>query len=403
MYASVLALALGACTGDVPQPGADDGLEIRSMLPLFTVDEPLLEIGEFEGGGDQTLDLVTDVRPLPDGSVAVVDQGAAHVRVYGPGGSLRRTIGRRGDGPGEFRRPGVLLVRDDSLWVTDEYDRSVSRFTMAGDYADEVSGPEFSGDERFPLDALFEGRFWLDGVIAPERRAAAREIASRLDFPLQRPDFRMARATADGRLWVLERVARDGEPSLWMRVGPEAEPEALVELPADFEPLWIDGDEVWGVRSDDFDVHYVRRHALVPSGRMESTPDWVAERSTTEPVAGEARDSAFARITRAMKLVATAQEIHYAEHYTYTFDVAAALDGAGMEIEEGVHVQMLDADGRGQRMILTADGLDAICGLAYGNTGFSGVIAGALICGNRDEPTWWDRGAKSKGDGAETP
>jgi len=403
-------LALAAC-GGAPSTPADSSAELRAgipaELPVLTVGEPLLQIGEFEGGGDQTLDMVTDVRPLDDGTLALVDQGAMHVRIFTEAGELVRTIGGEGDGPGEFRRPGVLLVRNDSLWVSDERDRTVSRFTMEGEFADQVAGPEFSGDERFPLNTVFHGRMWLDRVMDPQVRSSALRVSTELEYPLQRPGFRMARATAEGGLWVLEHLPTEDEdePSLWMRVGPDASLDAFVELPARFDPMWMEGDEVWGVWMDEFEVNYLRRYLLVPTERSLPTPTWVAERTTIQPPTGEERDSALMLLKQASKNAAVMQEFWYADNFTYTLDLPAALAARDFAFPEGVEVQMLSGHSRGHKSIATFAGLDAICGVAYGNEFFSGVMPGAIICGNEDEPTWWDKdskaawgeGAKSKG------
>jgi len=184
-----------------------------------------------------------------------------------------------------------------------------------------------------------------------------------------------------------------------MRVGPDASPEALVELPGNFDPMWMDEGDVWGVWTDEFDVHYVRRYVLEPTGRTSTTPAWVTERTTIEPPVGEARDSALRLLKQASKTAAVVQEIWYSEHFTYTRDFAAALAEPDIEFTEGAEAQVLAAHSRGHKIITTFAGLDAICGLAYGNEFFSGIATGAIICGNEDEPTWWDKeGWDSKAD-----
>jgi len=73
----------------------------------------------------------TDVGPIsfsqigvaaasPSGLLAVVDNGACQIVLLNlkTGGFVRR-IGRCGDGPGEFRRPGSIAFRGDSLLVYD--------------------------------------------------------------------------------------------------------------------------------------------------------------------------------------------------------------------------------------------------------------------------------------------
>jgi hypothetical protein len=67
---------------------------------------------------------------LGDGRIAVVDQRRYQVFVFAPDGSPLRTIGRRGQGPGEFRYPIRLLrAGDDSIGVVD--DAHVNIFPLA--------------------------------------------------------------------------------------------------------------------------------------------------------------------------------------------------------------------------------------------------------------------------------
>lgn len=79
---------------------------------------------------------VGDVAVRADGQMYAVDADASHVKVLAPNGTLQDTIGREGQGPGEFRRPSeVVLARDDSIYVLDGYWGRISVFDPAGDFA----------------------------------------------------------------------------------------------------------------------------------------------------------------------------------------------------------------------------------------------------------------------------
>ncbi len=57
---------------------------------------------------------------LADGKIAVLDIGRYEVRIFAPDGSLVRSIGRQGQGPGEFDAPWRLVrAPGDSLGVVD--------------------------------------------------------------------------------------------------------------------------------------------------------------------------------------------------------------------------------------------------------------------------------------------
>lgn len=70
--------------------------------------------------------------PDDDGNLFVLDQGHKSVLVFGPDGSLIQTIGREGEGPGEFRRPWQVGLIGDTLWVIDAVGDRVSLFHKRG-------------------------------------------------------------------------------------------------------------------------------------------------------------------------------------------------------------------------------------------------------------------------------
>jgi streptogramin lyase len=70
---------------------------------------------------------VRDIEVGPDGTVYVLDGSAMAVRVFGPRGEFLRSIGRGGEGPGEFRRPmQIIIAPDGGLWVYDDGPRAIT-------------------------------------------------------------------------------------------------------------------------------------------------------------------------------------------------------------------------------------------------------------------------------------
>ncbi|HEX8904254.1 MAG TPA: 6-bladed beta-propeller [Longimicrobiaceae bacterium] len=132
------------------------------------------------------------------GRVYVGDWYQQRVTVLSPGGAVLRTIGRRGEGPGEFRSiRGVQLLSGDSLLV---YDPELGRVSV---FAPEAAAPAYivnvgarmAGAAPFQLwrvpghpayVALFRGRFAFNGsdnfrdrrdsllVLAPDGTVRAR-------------------------------------------------------------------------------------------------------------------------------------------------------------------------------------------------------------------------------------
>jgi hypothetical protein len=98
--------------------------------------------------GDDT-EMTVDSR----GQLYVTDRGIAGIRVFSDTGALVRTIGRAGDGPGEFQRtPLVYVGSQDTVYALD---KEAMRLTVfAPDNFSAVETIDISGAETF--DAEFQ-------------------------------------------------------------------------------------------------------------------------------------------------------------------------------------------------------------------------------------------------------
>lgn len=127
-----LALLSGACiTGEAPASGTDlfEGVATREIGPWVELPtgpwrlgvEPSLVVGGDDPRESHQFVEVTTATRLTDGAVIVADASVSTLRVYGPGGRFRSTLGARGEGPGEFQRPTDILVGPgDSIRVWDQ-------------------------------------------------------------------------------------------------------------------------------------------------------------------------------------------------------------------------------------------------------------------------------------------
>jgi hypothetical protein len=128
----VTLLAAACGSGDSPGPeGAvrrdSSGIEIvENLRPLWddaahwhAGETPLLVLGE-ESAGHPPLESVAGVALLQDGGMVVVDGGNSRIHFFREDGTLARTVGRPGDGPGEYRViEGLDVVGDSALVVWD--------------------------------------------------------------------------------------------------------------------------------------------------------------------------------------------------------------------------------------------------------------------------------------------
>lgn len=118
------ALVLAACGGSesAPAPRAEplirDSAGVRTVVSYearWAVGEgwrvsaePVLRIGVVEGAEAYLFDRIAGMTRLSDGTLVVLDAGSTQLRYYSPAGEHVRSVGRRGQGPGEMRAPRWL-------------------------------------------------------------------------------------------------------------------------------------------------------------------------------------------------------------------------------------------------------------------------------------------------------
>ena len=134
---------------------------------FWTIDpEPEFVLGgseDLRGLADDSAQLIWSVvglARLPDGRVAVLSSENQKLLIFEPSGELSRTIGRAGEGPGEFTRPEKLqFLPPDTLVVWDYHMTSIDYFDTAGtlvkersvDYARMREHDIWGEGMRFPL------------------------------------------------------------------------------------------------------------------------------------------------------------------------------------------------------------------------------------------------------------
>jgi hypothetical protein len=84
---------------------------------------------------------VTDVAVLPDSRIVVVDRQARAAAVFDRAGELVRTLGREGEGPGEFLDPISLSVSETRVFVWDWRQRRITAFDLGSDSIETIAVP----------------------------------------------------------------------------------------------------------------------------------------------------------------------------------------------------------------------------------------------------------------------
>jgi hypothetical protein len=95
---------------------------VRTIGDIDTDDENL--------AFDSPLDMAVD----PAGNAFILDSGNKRIQVFGPDGKYVRTIGRRGQGPGEFESlSSISIDRQGNFHVLDSAQRRIQVFTPRGE------------------------------------------------------------------------------------------------------------------------------------------------------------------------------------------------------------------------------------------------------------------------------
>lgn len=117
------------------------GIEIVTSDPSLSDatctlgDEPVFRVGDDESNEATWFSTIRGVGRLSDGSVAVIDRTSAEIRIFDPDGRHVRSMGRRGEGPAEFRSAWKLWVLPgDTLWAGDYRPWRYNVFTRDGEW-----------------------------------------------------------------------------------------------------------------------------------------------------------------------------------------------------------------------------------------------------------------------------
>ena len=108
--------------------------------------EKVLTIGSFEAEDKYCFNWVSDVATDSEGNIYVCDSRDQRVQLYTKKGKYIRTIGRQGEGPGEFLRPKCIAVDSmGNLYVRSDLNFRITRFGADGEYVSSFQYPNSVG------------------------------------------------------------------------------------------------------------------------------------------------------------------------------------------------------------------------------------------------------------------
>ncbi len=166
------AVGIGGCSSDLDTEGPSietlpDGVVIvhnpdRGLWhsgEAWEIEE-VVRIGAIEGAEPYLFENIRDIHLDSDGRIYILDDRARQVRIFDPSGNHVRTVGRQGEGPGEFQMPiGMTFDLDGNLWVVDVMS---SRFTVLSSDGDLLS---IIRRVIVGFSARWQGAFANDGAL----------------------------------------------------------------------------------------------------------------------------------------------------------------------------------------------------------------------------------------------
>ena len=149
-----------------------------------------------------------------NGDVLLLDAMLARILVISPDGTIKRTIGSEGAGPGEFRRPRGLAVHADTIRVVDQGNGRMQLFSVAGEHLGSAPIPGGAGGGPLSLRA--------DGWLAVGTRGRDSTLAAYFDETATRRGVLGIPLVPPSALWdfvaIKNQIAQGEVPSVLRNV-----------------------------------------------------------------------------------------------------------------------------------------------------------------------------------------
>jgi hypothetical protein len=180
----LLFLSLSCGPGD---PGWQGRVEVRDgVTVVMNPEDPLfpdavlelendLTISGSEEDERQILQNIVTLDVDAEGRIYLLDEQAGDIKLFAPDGGFIRTMGRKGQGPGEFGFPIMLLITPaQEILVHDMGQRAIKFLDLQGNYLRQISIADkfqFMGPKMLP-----DGRMVGSHLIPAEQPSAALKI-----------------------------------------------------------------------------------------------------------------------------------------------------------------------------------------------------------------------------------
>jgi len=124
----------------LPSSGCESGADGAGDLvaiPTWTMAEtPSVSMGGLDERPDYLIEGLLDALRMPEGQIVIADRRASELRVYSPSGEYLRTLGRPGEGPGEFALLAAVVHGGGDTILALDIRRGISRFSIGDGFLD---------------------------------------------------------------------------------------------------------------------------------------------------------------------------------------------------------------------------------------------------------------------------
>ena len=178
-------LAVLACGDSAQAPGAAGGAGAGPDVMLTLATEDVYTAGAMEGEDWEIFGRIRSVAFDETGKLHILDAQARRVVVVGPDGSFLRTVGKPGEGPGEFSSLIGLVVQRDGKYAAINVG-SIHLFDADGEFTGSVPADMATG---MPLGAqgLPDGRLVSRNMVRINLSGAGRSGGLEIFDPEGRP------------------------------------------------------------------------------------------------------------------------------------------------------------------------------------------------------------------------
>jgi len=205
----------------------------------------------------------TDIAVAPDGEVYVADYQSDRILRLNPREDLVQTIGRTGDGPGEFDGPTAVRATASAVWVVDRGNGRLQTLSRDGEY---VSMAPLGREVGTGLPSIGPNGSLVVGTMGSNSALAARlepstGEASGIGVPVVEPTAvfditaikdRISRGEIPDEFRNAVLVSEDRSGSIWMALQSQAEIRRFAPDGSSLWTLTVESEELDAMLADFF-------------------------------------------------------------------------------------------------------------------------------------------------------